>query len=187
MSLQLSTDRLHLRPIAASDAAAVIAYRNHPEVTRFQDWQPQSEKDIAAAVNEWAMSTFPKEGTWLSFVLEERATRRVIGDLAVRGSGGAESVQCELGITLDPAAQGHGLATEALTGLLAHLFTVTGVHRVFASLDPANIASRRLFERRLGFRLEAHHIESLWWREQWADDLIVALLRREWTARVKDS
>ncbi|MDB5028733.1 MAG: hypothetical protein JWO66_2422, partial [Candidatus Eremiobacteraeota bacterium] len=33
-----------------------------------------------------------------------------------------------------------------------------------------------------GFRQEAHLRESLWFKDAWADDLIFAMLRSEWSA-----
>ncbi len=59
--------------------------------------------------------------------------------------------------------------------------TMTSInkHRIIASIDPINIASIKLIER-LGFRKEAHFIESLFFHGQWVDDLIYALLEKEW-------
>ena len=36
---------------------------------------------------------------------------------------------------------------------------------------------------RLGFRKEAHFIESLFFHGQWVDDLVFAMLAREWKER----
>lgn len=64
--------------------------------------------------------------------------------------------------------------------MLGHLFAL-GKHRVIASTDPRDERSVALL-RRVGFRLEAHHHESLWFKGAWADDLIFAMLRRDWAA-----
>ncbi|BDE06402.1 hypothetical protein WPS_16780 [Vulcanimicrobium alpinum] len=71
------------------------------------------------------------------------------------------------------------MATEALRAVLGGAFGARGMHRVTASIDPRNAASLALFER-LGFRREAHHRESLWLGGAWVDDVIVAILGREW-------
>jgi RimJ/RimL family protein N-acetyltransferase len=55
---------------------------------------------------------------------------------------------------------------------------------VFASTDPRNLRAIALLHR-LGFRKEAHCIESLWFKGEWADDLIFAILRREWNFLVR--
>ena len=56
---------------------------------------------------------------------------------------------------------------------------ISGPVGTFASVDPRNARSIALMER-LGFRREAHFVESLWFKEAWADDVIFAMLEREW-------
>jgi RimJ/RimL family protein N-acetyltransferase len=103
-----------------------------------------------------------------------------VGDLGVHFMEDGEQV--EIGFTLAPAWQGRGFAAEAVAGLLDHLFGVLHKHRVFASVDPRNVASRRLL-RRLGMREEAHFVQSVPYRGGWADDIVAAVLASEWMAR----
>lgn len=90
-----------------------------------------------------------------------------------------ESRQAEIGITLAPAYQGHGYATEVMKAIFDYLLARLGKHRVFASVDPCNQPSMALMQR-LGMRKEAHLVESLWFKDRWADDVIFAMLQREW-------
>jgi RimJ/RimL family protein N-acetyltransferase len=90
--------------------------------------------------------------------------------------------QVEVGITLAPAHQGEGLATEALMAVLDHLFREGGVHRVFGSVDPRNAPSIALLER-LGMRKEAHFRESRYLDVTWVDDAVFAMLEHEWRDR----
>lgn len=53
----------------------------------------------------------------------------------------------ELGYFLSPSVWGHGFATEAVRVVLSTLFTLTPIETVFASVRPANIASRRVLEK----------------------------------------
>jgi RimJ/RimL family protein N-acetyltransferase len=50
---------------------------------------------------------------------------------------------------------------------------------VFASVDPRNVSSMRLLER-VGMRKEAHFVQSLWFKDEWVDDVIFAMLAAEW-------
>lgn len=52
-----------------------------------------------------------------------------------------------------PAARGKNLAARALAQAIDYVFDVKGARRVFADVDPDNIASLRVFER-LGFQRE---------------------------------
>ena len=82
-------------------------------------------------------------------------------------------------MTLAPEFQRQGYAAEAFRALLSYLFGTMGKHRVFGSVDPANTASIALV-RRVGMRQEAHLVKSLWFRGDWVDDVIFALLEEEW-------
>jgi RimJ/RimL family protein N-acetyltransferase len=85
----------------------------------------------------------------------------------------------EIGVTLARASQGRGLATEALTAVLAELFERHGLHRVFAEVDDRNTPVRRLLER-LGFRCEARQVEADWFKGEWSTLCLYAMLNREW-------
>jgi RimJ/RimL family protein N-acetyltransferase len=90
----------------------------------------------------------------------------------------------EIGITIAPAFQGNGYATEALNAVLNLLFVQLGKHRVFASVDPCNLRSMALMKR-LGLRQEAHFVRGLWFKDGWVDDVVFAMLDDEW--RVKQN
>lgn len=92
---------------------------------------------------------------------------------------GPEPRQVEFGISLVPEYQGHGYATEALRLLLDYLFFQLGKHRAFCSVDPRNVRSIALMVR-VGMRKEAHFVKSFWFKGEWVDDLIFAMLAREW-------
>ncbi len=87
--------------------------------------------------------------------------------------------QGEVGFTLARSHQGKGYATETVTRLLEYLFTQHNLHRIRANCDPANIASAQLLER-VGMRREGHFVKSLWFKNNWVDELWFAILREEW-------
>jgi RimJ/RimL family protein N-acetyltransferase len=93
----------------------------------------------------------------------------------------AKGTQAELGWCLDPAAEGHGFATEAVRELIRIAFEDLGLRRVVAHCFAANEASWRLMER-VGMRREVHTVkESLHRSGEWMDGLSYALLAEEWT------
>ena len=83
---------------------------------------------------------------------------------------------------LAPTHQNQGYATEALQAVLEFLFVDLEKHGVFVSVDPRNEAAIALFKR-VGMRQEAHFVESLWFDGALVDDIIFALLQREWKSR----
>jgi hypothetical protein len=54
--------------------------------------------------------------------------------------------------------------------------------RVCARLDGRNVASARVLER-AGLRREAHLVENEFIKGEWTDEMVYAILRREWEAR----
>jgi RimJ/RimL family protein N-acetyltransferase len=113
-------------------------------------------------------------------VIVEHASKLLIGDIGIHFlETDSENKQVEIGYTLDKEFRGNGYATEALTMIIDYLINSLSKHRIIASIDPLNVDSIKLVER-LGFRKEAHFVESLFFHGKWVDDLVYALLAREW-------
>jgi RimJ/RimL family protein N-acetyltransferase len=172
------TERLAIGRLDASDAEVLFRYRSDPEVGRYQAWEPKSVGEVQAFILDQATVELATPGRWTQLGLYDRESGRLCGDLGVHVLE-RDPRQVEIGITLARECQGRGLATEALRAILEYLFVTLGKHRVIASADPRNGPCLALLER-LGMRREAHHVESLWFKGQWADDLVFAMLRREW-------
>lgn len=179
-SVIIETDRLRLDALRAADAAALFACRGDPEVARYQGWQPRSEAEAAAFIAKQAGRAFGAAGGWSQCAIRLRESGELIGDLGVQVPADRDAA-IAFGVSLQPARQRRGYAREAVAALFDHAFGIWGRRRVVASVDPRNTASRALC-RALGMRLEAHHVESLCADGVWVDDLIFALLAREWRA-----
>ena len=99
---------------------------------------------------------------------------RVIGDIAIWLADDSEE-KAEVGWILDPAAAGHGFATEAAIAVLNLAFDHYGLHRVFAQMDARNTASAKLAQR-IGMRQEAHLRRDWWSKGEWTDTLVFGML-----------
>ena len=176
--MELVTARLQIDALRPSDAEALFACRANPAVARYQGWCPA---DLAAARD--FIDAQPKQPAcgWFQRAIRLQDNGVLIGDLGVclaedpRGS-------VEFGVSIAPAWQGRGYAREAVRAVFAFVFGQLGRHRVHASVDPRNLASMAML-RALGMRQEAHHRESLWFKGEWVDDVIFALLDHEWRGR----
>lgn len=177
-SLELKTPRLLLRRLEPGDADAIVAYRSLAEVARFQSWESFGPADGAKLIAEQAGVVPNMPGTWLQLAIVHSDSGAVIGDCGIHFQRD-DSRLVELGITLCPGRQQRGFGGEALRGVLEYVFGQLGKHRVTALIDADNHAAANLF-RRLGFRLEAHHIENVWFKGAWGSECVYALLRREW-------
>lgn len=181
MFSEIETPRLSLRSLTPSDAQRIFEYRSHPDVTRFQSWGSESVAAIQSFLQAQAEADPAVPGSWYQvgiFLLKEGA---LVGDCGFRILA-SDSRQAEVGIALTPEFQGQGYAAEALSALIDYLLLALGKHRVFGSVDPRNLRCVRLLQR-VGMRKEGHFVQSLWFRGEWVDDLIFAVLASEWKIR----
>lgn len=148
--LPLLTARTRLRRLAVADLARFQAYRNDPQTGRWQGWQPMDELAARAFLQDVATRPFGTPGHWFQMAISERESDALIGDIGVQLHGGAGLV-AEVGFTLAPAAQGRGLASEAVGAVVAWLLAHAPAQRVVAVADTRNAASLRLLQR-LGLR-----------------------------------
>jgi RimJ/RimL family protein N-acetyltransferase len=178
---ELRSDRLRLRRLQASDLADLCAYRRLPEVARYQSWQTFTAEDGVQLLQHQTHVQPDQPGTWLQLAIVRADTAALVGDCGLHCRAD-DPRQTELGITLAPAHQGRGFATEALSCVLDHLFGQLHKHRVTATTDADNRPAAELFTR-LGFRREGHSIQNVWFKGRWGDEYHFALLRSEWEQR----
>ena len=173
-------EHLVLRRMTNDDAAALAAYRSDPVQARYQSWETPYPLDSARAlIAQMRNVRFAQPGVWLQIGIE--TSGRLIGDIAVRVDGD-QARQATVGFTLAADAQGHGYATEALRTVISLLFTEHDVHRICADCDTRNDRSVSLLER-VGTRREAHHHKSAWWKGEWTDEYVYAILAEEWPVK----
>ena len=183
MDTSIRTERLSIQRLELRHAEAVFRYRSDHMISRYQNWEPESVGEVEsfiAGLDEICVDT---PGRWYQLGLCVRSSGELAGDCGIHAQV-HDPRQVEIGITLARNFQGRGLATEALKAILGYLFNTLGKHRVFGSVDPRNASSLALLER-VGMRREAHFVESLWFKGAWADDVIYAMLRREYSAEKK--
>jgi len=130
--------------------------------------------DVVIFINKTAKQINLPE-TWFQLVIQEKETLKIIGDIGIHFFG-KENKQVEIGCTLHKKFQHKGYATESLKKVIEYLFNELEKHRIITSIDPENINSIELVKR-IGFRKEAHFIESLYINGKWVDDVIFALLK----------
>lgn len=166
---ELRTARLCLRPFRFEDISAVHAYAGDSEVVRYMDWGPNSPADTEAFVS---LAVNPPDGVH-PFAVEHSGT--LIGAVELRVTSAAHR-RGEFGYVLARSAWGQGYATEAAAAVLTYAFEQADLHRVAATCDPANAASRRVLEK-IGMKCEGHLRDYLHIRGEKRDRLLFAALR----------
>lgn len=174
----IETERLRLRRFGSADLAPFMAYRNDPDVARFQSWEEVTEAEAVAFVREQQTAPAGVPGEGLQIAIERMDSGRMIGDCFFKVKED-DPRQAEIGYTLARDAQGQGFATEAVARLLTWAFPTFDLHRIIAIVDVKNTASVALLER-LGLRREAHFRQNIWFKGAWGDEYVYAMLRDEW-------
>jgi RimJ/RimL family protein N-acetyltransferase len=178
--MERNTPRLRLDALHPADAEALFGYRADPAVSRFQSWRPASVAETADFIGRQAGTLLDTPDSWFQRAIRLRQDGVLIGDLGIHLPAEAEG-SVEFGVSIAPAHQGNGYASEAVRAVFELVFGQLGRHRIHASVDPRNLASMTML-RALGMRQEAHHRESLWLHGEWVDDVVFALLASEWRA-----
>jgi RimJ/RimL family protein N-acetyltransferase len=176
------TERLLIRTMGTQDIDDIHAYQSREDVCRYLPHMPRTRDEVADKVAQFSEAiAIAGEGDYWQLAIERVAEPdRVIGDVyfSLRSVTNATG---EIGWTLHPSHEGEGYMTEAAGAILEIAFAGIGLHRVFARLDPRNDASAALC-RRLGMREEAHFTEDIWFKDEWGDTSVFAILAREWEA-----
>ncbi len=164
----LTSARLHLRPLEDGDVEAMHRLWTDADVRRFL-WddvvipREQVAAIIAASADDFAQRGYGLWDVWLS------SSGELVGFCGFRGS---ETGEPELLYALAPAYWGCGLATEAAATALTYGFCQLGFPRVVAATDVPNRASVRVLER-LGMTLERRGLLN------GLDTLFFSLLRQD--------
>lgn len=174
----LETIRVRLRHFTDADFAAFMAYRNDPEVAKYQSWTGIREAEAHAFMQEQKEIQLgvPSQGVQIAIELKE--TGMLMGDCYFTINE-HDDRQAEIGYSLSRAYQGKGFATEAVSCFLTYAFLTFDLHRIIAITDCENAASVALLER-LGLRREGHFLQNVWFKGKWGNEYLYAVLEKEW-------
>jgi len=145
----LAIDELLLRPWRPTDAPALLAACQDPEIARWvtipQPYLPEhADQFIESAVTMW------RDGRGAPFAIIEAGSGRLLGALTRFGPDGH---QATFGCWLVPEARGRGVGTRSLRLLAEWTFATTSTIRIDAFIMVGNEPSERMVER-AGFQRE---------------------------------
>lgn len=179
------TERLVLRSFVRSDLDDLAIIFQDESVNRYLYSAPRTrEQTLEALEKRIHQDDATQIENLLLVAVELRDTQRLIGDFMLHWNED-EHHQGEMGGSLNPAYHGEGYAPEIYGALLDLAFTRYELHRVVGRCDARNTPSVRSLEK-AGLRQEAHFVENEFVKGEWTDEIVLAILRRDWIA-TKDS
>jgi ribosomal-protein-alanine N-acetyltransferase len=146
----LNTPRLLLRPWTEDDADDLFAAFSDPEAMRYWDGPPKRSVEEVKQYIRGSRMAHPDTHAGWAVVLKD--TGRAVGFVNYHHRD-VLNCRLEIGYILSRSFWRKGLMTEAVSALLNYCFDHLLVHRVEATTDPENVASRQFLEG-LGFRFE---------------------------------
>jgi RimJ/RimL family protein N-acetyltransferase len=176
-SLPLQTDRLTLRDFVVDDWRAVHVYAADPEVVRYMEWGPNDEASTRAFIQRVVAFQHDEPRRDFELAITLRAGGDLIGGCGFHISD-AQNLVGWLGYILARDRWGQGYATETARALLRFGFERFGLHRIWATCDPRNVASAHILEK-IGMRREGHLRENKLQRGSWRDSYLYAILEDE--------
>lgn len=164
----LTTPRLTLRRARMTDAEALHRVFTDPRAMRY--WSEPPHQSLARS-REWLQSMVDAPADSADDFV-------IVHEGAVVGKCGAWRLP-EIGYILAPGLWGRGLAREALSAVIAHLFAAhPGLTQLTAEVDPRNAASLGLLAR-LGFHETGRAERTMQWGNEWCDSVYLALERAD--------
>lgn len=177
--MEITTERLLLREVVESDAAALAAYQADPRSAEFRpDAVPDFARKLVGHFRLWA-AELPRRNYQLAVALRE-TPRELIGCCGVRGER-LEVGNAEFGIELDPRWWGRGVATEAARAILGFGFRELGLEEVRALSVTENARLTRLVSK-LGFAVLNRRPGSDWMAARGLSETEWRLSRERWKA-----
>ncbi len=162
MADEIKTERLLLRRFRLDDTPAMHQVMIDPVAMRFWSTLPHESMEVTEA---WVRSEVEAPPDLSDDFV-------VTLDGALIGKLGSWRLP-EVGFIIDPAAWGHGYATEAMTAFVARR-RACGSTELTADVDPRNIASVRLLSK-TGFEETGRATSTFKLGDEWCDSVYLRL------------
>ena len=176
--LPITTPRLVLRRLAASDWKDLLELMSDEEFFRYQDGTPLDEDGVLRWLESDAhvKLTTPDQAFFLGIQVQDGG--KLIGYLSLSFTD-PQRLQVTFSIGLNRNSHRQGFAQEAVEALLSFCFEGLKLHRVAGWCDSRNTAACRLLEK-VGFRKEGEFVKNRWVHGEWTNSIWYAAFDDEY-------
>ena len=169
--------------MANSDVDDLLEYQSNPEIVRYIPWPPRTREQVISALEntiETGKFDLAEENDYLVLVWELKSNGKVIGqsNMALLS---ATDKRANIGWVTHQGFQLQGYALEATHALMKYAFNNFPIHRIIADIDTRVPESASLAEK-LGMRLEGTFKDGEFFKGQWCDMWLYAILKSEFSA-----
>jgi aminoglycoside 6'-N-acetyltransferase len=161
-----------LRRLVPEDLGAFQAYRNDPEVARYQGWSRMLDAQASSFLEAMRDAPLFRLGDWTQIGIASAQDGHLVGDIGVLLADDGQDA--EIGFTLSRPWQRRGVATRAVRAAIALISELTAARRILAISDARNLPCIRLLERVGMHRRESRNTV---WRGEACEELLFDIAR----------
>jgi RimJ/RimL family protein N-acetyltransferase len=176
--LPITTPRLLLRRLAASDWKDLLELLSDEEFFRYQDGVPLDEDGILRWLESDPHVRLTTHDQPFHLGIQVQDGGKLIGYLSLSFTD-PQRLQVTFNIGLNRSFQRKGFALEAVEAMLGFCFEGLKLHRVAAWCDSRNAAACRLLEK-AGLRREGEFVKNRWVHGEWTNSIWYATLDEEY-------
>jgi RimJ/RimL family protein N-acetyltransferase len=164
-----------LRPWRKSDLEDLVHFANNFNISRNLTNKFPYPYTRVAGENFIAFASQHEPPNIMAIIIEGRAS----GGIGIHPLHDIESKNAEMGYWLAEDFWGNGIITQAIIQMVDYSFQHFEINRIFARPFGSNKASQRVLEK-AGFTLEARLEKTLYKNDQYEDELIYAMRRKNY-------
>lgn len=174
----IETARLILRRAVCEDAVPMFRnWASEPEVTKYLTWPTHESLTVSETVIGSWLAEYEKDNYYQWMIVLKELGEPIGSISVVRQNDRVE--EAEIGYCIGSRWWHKGITTEALTAVMAYLFTEVGMNRVSARHDPNNPHSGGVM-RKCGMKYEGTNRACDRNNQGICDAAQYAIVRREW-------
>lgn len=138
------SSHIQLRRLSPGDLDLFQAYRQDPDVARYQGWTQMTDAEATSFLTHVNNAPLLTPGDWLQIAIAD-VVGTLLGDIGLCLD--TDLSVCEIGVTLARHAQGQGVASTAMKAAIAMVFDLSSAQSIQGIADHRNDASIRLLKR----------------------------------------
>lgn len=178
MKINLTTERLLLRPVSEKDYESIFDLQTMEETARYNTSKlPESIHESKTIVNNWIFENQKEKITRFTFAVDLLNNNQFIGLIGIN-LGKEHYKNAEIWFQFDKAFWNKGYATESVKRILHFGFQELKLHRIEAGCSVADIGSINVLEKS-GMTREAHTRQLLPLASGWSDNYGYAILETD--------
>jgi len=139
------TRRLLIRPLVWDDFQALVCLYNQMELMKYTDGNVRTKQETFEYLESY-LSDYDRYGFSLCAIIDKESNE-IIGRGGLIPTELIEVIEGELAVMLKKSYWGQGLATEFCEATISYGFRYLGLKRIFAIVEPENVASVRVLQK----------------------------------------